>query len=222
LLKTGYGSHRNHVSLQADITAKGNLSVTIAASMRDETGRWVLAPEWNSDPFSSHAEITGRPENEVLFIRNIRQWFPPYRANDPMLSERRSAACAAINLAFWLVAFRLSCTFDIQYRSYVAGLSDTPVRYSEVHSLIGLEIVNTDLEIEENIRASLNRFSAATGHSLEEFYAACNVETDYRRFDKASRLLRGQTPGSEDLTPKIVERHYKFLVLAERYGIWER
>lgn len=181
------------------------------------------APEWSYNPFSSYAEIAQRPENEVLFIRNAQHLFQPHKFDDPRHASRRSAAIAAVNLAFWLTMERLSNVFEIEYRTYLVGLTESAHSYAEAAvPYLGLEIVDAQTEARNAIKAALQDFKESSGYSPEEFHAACNVETGYRRFENASRRLRDQREGREKLTPKTVERLYEFLELAERYGIWRR
>ena len=164
--------------------------------------------------------MTQRPQNEILFIRNVERWRQPYQHDDPTQAAVRNAACSAINMAFWLTINRLTKVFNVSYRSYLAGVADTP----QSHGLddgkhLGLEIVDAPLEARMNLEESLRGFEAATGHTPTAFYRACNATEGWRRFEAASHTLR-KTPGSDHLTPKIVENFGGLLEKAKLYGVW--
>ena len=219
-LSRGDRGIRNRVAVNTHITTRGNLSVTIYPEMLTKEGRFEIAPEWKPTPFPSYAEVTQRPQNEILFIRNMERWLRPYQHDDPAQAAVRNAACSAINMAFWLTINRLAKVFNVSYRSYLAGVADTPQSYvPDDGKHVGLEIVDAPLEARMNLEESLRGFEAVAGHTPTAFYRACNATEGWRRFEAASRTLR-KTPGSDHLTPKIVENFGVLLERAKLYGVW--
>lgn len=220
-LSRGNHNIRNRISVAARFTSRGNFSVTISPDRLNCEGRFERAPEWINDPFPAYAEVTQRPYNEVLFLRNVERWFNPYLHKDPSQAAIRSSACEAINIAFWLTLRRLSETFQISYKSYLAGVSnaDQELVYQE-GNLIGLEIVDAVEDMKQTLQESVRDFEPASGFSPEAFYAGCMRENDdWRRFENASRKLR-QAPGANRLTPKTVEQYFDLLDAAKHFGIW--
>jgi hypothetical protein len=215
------GAFRPRIALDAHITIHGNLSVRFAPDFLGKNGRWTPAPEWRPLRFLGHAAIMQRPNDEVLFMRNVSDLFRASRVDDDYILSFRHLSSFAVNLAFWIVYRRLSEKFDVHLGRYVAALSKQGLLSSFTdHSaspIIGLELVDAVEEHHATISGHLADFSEETGYSVDDFWHAAE---QIKSTDMMSGKLRKTTGPASKLTPSVVEKYVDLLRVAIDYGIF--
>lgn len=211
-------AHRCRMMVSVKITTHGNLSVTLSPNCLSDSGYWEPAPEWKMDPFRFASGFRERPGNEVLFFRGVEGLFgePRRDLNKALLDAQRRA----VLFAFWMTMERISNVFELHFEHYIVGLSESDRPWID-HSnpIVGLEIVDALFEYRMMLAEELRRFKAKTGYDPDVFFKACEARASHS-FDKVSKRIRYGVPGSEGLTPKVVERYFDFLEEVKAFGIW--
>ncbi|MGE7469237.1 hypothetical protein ACQKLX_07345 [Bosea sp. NPDC003192] len=216
----------NRVVINATVTIKDNLSVRLWMKVLDGQGRWCSAPEWRDIPYYGHTAVMERPNDEVLFIRDVNRLFVERAAiygraekPDPIKLKIFEASCELVNSIFWLTVQRLAQRFEVTLARYVVML-----RESRDGRILGLEVGDALDERKNDIKRSLANFEVETGWATEEFWAACEGEPSAgRRYATASSVkrLRAKDAGTVKLTAGEVDRRLDLLSTAEAYGFWK-
>lgn len=216
----------HRVVLHIVFSAKENLSVRITPGCLSKIGTWTEAPEWRptlNPLYPATGRIGGRPDTELLYLRNVSSLFTRRRPDATAYERRaRHVLSKAVCITFWLVIHRLDGVFDVHLDAYVAILSaldgdDTSVESSRME-FVGLETVSVLSDYRRDIAARLRSFPLETGLSAIDFYAICKSANSW---DVASRLLKQRCiGGSADLTPSLVREYLAFLKRAIDYGVW--
>lgn len=216
----------HRVVLHMVFSAKENLSVRITPGCLSKIGTWTEAPEWLpalTPRYPASGRIGGRPDTELLYLRNVSSLFTKRRPGATAYERRvRHVLSKAVCITFWLVVHRLDGIFDVHLDTYVATLSaldgdDTSVEASRME-FVGLEMVSVLSDYRRDMAARLLSFPEETGLSAIDFWAICKPSSSW---DVASRLLKQRSiGGSADLTPSLVREYYAFLKRAIDYGVW--
>ncbi|RDJ26702.1 hypothetical protein DWF00_00545 [Bosea caraganae] len=128
----------NRVVVNATVTTKDNLSVRLWMKRLDDRGRWTPAPEWRDIPYYGQSAVMERPDDEVLFIRDVDRLLVEkvahYERYDRVDKDERrlvEASCQLVNAVFWLTvppqAEPLEVRSPFDAPSY-AGLRTAPWR----------------------------------------------------------------------------------------------
>lgn len=216
----------NRVVVNATMTTKDNLSVRLWMKVLDEKGRWSPAPEWRDIPYYGHAAVMERPDDEVLFIRDVNRLtveraavYERYDKPDPNERKLFEASCELVNAVFWLTVHRLAQRFEVTLARYIVML-----RESREGRVLGLEISDALDEHKREIARGVTSFEAETGWTAEEFWTVCESPTSLgRRYasDSIVKRLRTKESGTVKLTAGEVSRRLQLLSKAEAYGFWK-
>ncbi len=216
----------HRVVLHTIFSAKENLSVRITPGCLSKIGTWTEAPEWLPaihPRYPTSGRIGGRPDTELLYLRNVSPLFSKPRSGGTPYERRvRNVLSKAVCTTFWMVVHRLNGIFDVHLDAYVAALSsldgdDASVEVSRME-FVGLEMVNVLSDYRREMAARLLSFPEETGLSAIDFWAICKPASSW---EVASRLLKQRSiGGSADLVPSLVREYHDFLKRANDYGVW--
>jgi hypothetical protein len=208
--------YRHSIAVFPKITVKDNLSVQFRPLRLSGNGQWETAPEWRDMPYLEHAGVMERPQNEVLFIRDVASLFHSdgYSREyvDPERVQFLNAACIAVNYVFWLEIERLRRVFDVHLGGYVC-LAVSP----DDATPHNLELVDALREYHEDIEMSIKAMKSTSGIGANEFWKIVEANRTGYSYDKPSKVLRRH---SNNLTPKVVEGLHQMLQRGIRYGLW--
>jgi hypothetical protein len=216
----------HRVVLHTVFSAKENLSVRIAPGCLSKIGTWTEAPEWLPavrTGYPTPGRISGRPDTELLYLRNVAPLFSKRRPGGTPYERRvRHVLAKAVCTTYWMIVHRLDGIFDVHLDSYVAALSaldgdDASVEASRME-FVGLEMVSVLSNYRRDMAARLLSFPEETGLSAIDFWAICKPTSSW---ETASRLLKQRSiGGSADLTGALVREYHAFLKRALDYGVW--
>ena len=210
------------IAVSAHVTRPGNFSVTVHPAFYAGNGTWTHAPEWRIRFDQMSTPIMERPRHEILFVRDVRDFFQGvndwnWQNRDAREAALREIEAEAIHFAYHAVIKRISERFEVAIADDLK-LAEKPKQHDPM-----LSIVDTDLAHRENIVKWIAGLPEQHGYSADRLWATfteCRREFGFHPA-KASRRLRTAEGPASGFTPASAEHVEEGLRQAVAYGIYK-
>jgi hypothetical protein len=180
---------RPKISIGCHITSKGNFSAywhERSAYSREEDG-WLIPPSTSSYGY-------GRPQNELLYIRDARYLDPKPGVGRRLEEDGDWSSLDSIFVSWIVASYRELCAVagtvcDVELVSDIdIVLSDSirKGRWNDRQFIVGWDIVSADDKARNEAERELANFESEFGLSVEAFVEAYNVG---RAINPESRAL---------------------------------
>lgn len=200
--RRGWGRIQHRVTVSCRVNQANNLTARFEPAYLSDSGHLIRAPEWRDMPYLGSSRIAQRPDDEILYIRNVGGLFHS-GPNSLVREDRRYAQLAdLVTAVFWLSLHRLARRFDVFVLSYVARLTnDTEdIEY-------GLEVVDVLEDTIRTLASFVDKFADTNGTDVLTFWRECKrTQASGGNWNAAvSKRLRIKGTATEHMTPKVVQ-----------------
>ncbi|MHC4042869.1 hypothetical protein [Bradyrhizobium sp. 23AC] len=222
-LEVGTREKKKRITVTAEMTSSGHLSVRISPRRYAGYGKWGWAGEWRSDrSFACEQAGQGnRPADELLFFRDARELIKDFsdgirlRTRNDDFDEIRRLHAQTIVLRFWKAALRLAFHFEVAVESYPTAAPNGRPRGP------ALEVINAVDAYRQQTEANFEAFERTIGHPPDRVWEICASRRSERGLffrDEAARALN--SVGGAHLRPMEIERAFSLLCTAAGFGIY--